>query len=146
MWLRLVKGGEGGGGRRTSRPTRKRNRTSPNGLSASSGPRLVGGKRFCMAAAETLPSTDGPSRMPAIISLTTSGWPANRDTAAKLREATRITVICRKNNFSSGIVVQYAVRFHHSTQARHGPTSAATAAAYPCRTYNTCNPTPQKAR
>jgi len=48
-----------------------------------------------------MPSSEGPSRTPAIISPTTCGWPILRADQPTTRQANKITAICRKNDAAS---------------------------------------------
>jgi hypothetical protein len=54
-------------------PPRNINNTSPSWLRAYKGPMLPAGKRPCIVSGEILPSSEGPSRIPAAISPITSG-------------------------------------------------------------------------
>jgi hypothetical protein len=95
-------------------------RTSPTWLSAYRVPRLFVGKSASMVPGEIRPSSDGPSRMPAIISPTTSGWPTNLTATATRRTVPRITAIWRNSSFRSGIAsLDPTVLF--SPQARNSP-------------------------
>ena len=81
----------------SSRPIKNMNSTSPTWLTSWSTPSDSGGNSNLVACGQSVPSSDGPSTIPAVTSAITCGWPRRRTPSASTRETAMIATDCAMN-------------------------------------------------
>src|SRR5262245_8358107 len=88
------------------------NRQTPIWLSNRSVGRDEGVKKYWKASGHNQPKSDGPSRMPAIISPITAVWPNRMTRPPQMRDTTTIRITCSSSRVSGSC--EFSRRFASS--------------------------------